>query len=212
MFAHFVTNFPAFHQVLIFVTIQSLMVPTVPVGDRFHISTIGSPELLLFRCIVWCGYKDIRDSYEFETQLIEKILEFLKCELNREEMIVIEQSLLCAETQRRRKLRFQCLQGASEDVNELMEAKEAGVSYMIGHACVIASEASCVLKKFVINFGYGFLRRNSRRPATSLGIPHTALIEIILKTSPMLRILLKLPTLSRGFSFAPYSSEASGLI
>jgi KUP system potassium uptake protein len=27
MFAHFVTNFPAFHQILIFVTVQFLMIP-----------------------------------------------------------------------------------------------------------------------------------------------------------------------------------------
>ena len=54
MFAHFVTNFPAFHQILIFVTIQSpsLIVPKVPDSDRLHVSRIGPPELPLFRCIV----------------------------------------------------------------------------------------------------------------------------------------------------------------
>jgi len=52
MFAHFVTNFPAFHQILIFVTVQSLMIPKVPVIDRFHVSRIGPPDVHLFRCIV----------------------------------------------------------------------------------------------------------------------------------------------------------------
>lgn len=92
-------------------------------------------------------------------------------------MVVIEQSLHGAKTRRSRELRFQC-QESSEDVNELMEAKEAGVTYMMGHTCVIAREASCILKKLVINYVYGFLRRNSRCPATSLGIPHSALIEV----------------------------------
>jgi KUP system potassium uptake protein len=123
------------------------------------------------------GYKDIRDSYAFETQLIEKISEFLKRDLSSEQMVVIEQSLHGAKTRRSRELRFQC-QESSEDVNELMEAEEAGVVYMIGHTCVISNEASCILKKFVINVVYGFLRRNSRSPAASLGIPHAALIEV----------------------------------
>jgi KUP system potassium uptake protein len=52
MFAHFVTNFPAFHQILIFVTVQFLMIPKVPVIDRFHVSRIGPPDVPLFRCIV----------------------------------------------------------------------------------------------------------------------------------------------------------------
>jgi KUP system potassium uptake protein len=128
--------------------------------------------------IVRYGYKDIRDSFEFETQLIEKITVFLKCELNCKEMLILEQSVLGAKAQRRKELRLQYLQEASEDVNELMEAKEAGVTYMMGHTCVIAREASCILKKLVINYVYGFLRRNSRCPATSLGILHSALIEV----------------------------------
>ncbi|KAL3591769.1 hypothetical protein D5086_010409 [Populus alba] len=113
------------------------------------------------------GYKDIRDSYAFETQLIEKISEFLKRYLSSKQMVVIEQSLHGAKTRRSGELRFQC-QEASEDVNELMEAEEAGVVYMIGHTCVISNEASCILKKFVINVVYGFLRRHSRSPAASV--------------------------------------------
>lgn len=52
MFAHFVTNFPAFHRTLIFVTLQSLMVPKIPVDERFVVNRVGPPELLIFRCIV----------------------------------------------------------------------------------------------------------------------------------------------------------------
>lgn len=52
MFAHFVTNFPAFHHILIFVSLQPLMVPKVSVGELFHIGRIGPPEFSLFQCIV----------------------------------------------------------------------------------------------------------------------------------------------------------------
>ena len=49
---------------------------------------------------------------------------------------------------------------------------------MSGHTCVQAHESSPAVKKFAINVVYGFLRRNSRRPAAELGVPHTSLIEV----------------------------------
>lgn len=52
MFAHLVTNFPAFHRILMFVTLKFFIVPKIPASERFHISRIGTPELCLFRCIV----------------------------------------------------------------------------------------------------------------------------------------------------------------
>jgi KUP system potassium uptake protein len=64
------------------------------------------------------------------------------------------------------------------EVRELLEEREAGVSYMVGHTCVFAHESSSAVKKFAVNVVYGFLRRNSRRPAVVLGIPHTSLIEV----------------------------------
>ncbi|KAJ4838359.1 hypothetical protein Tsubulata_041368 [Turnera subulata] len=186
MFAHFVTNFPAFHHVLVFVTRQCLMLPRVPVGDRFHVERIGPPGLCVFRCIARYGYKDVTDSYDFETELIENISKFLKYEWSsRQVAAAMEKSPLGAgdgmDTSRGgvvKKVRFQCLEESDEEVHELMEAKEAGVAYMMSNTCVIAREASSVLKKFVINIVYAFLRRNSRSAATSLGIPHAALIEV----------------------------------
>lgn len=51
-FAHFVTNFPAFHRFLIFVTFQYVMVPKVPASEQFLICRIAPPEFHLFQCIV----------------------------------------------------------------------------------------------------------------------------------------------------------------
>ncbi|KAE8674196.1 putative potassium transporter 13 [Hibiscus syriacus] len=79
MFSHFVTNFPAIHHILIFVTVQSLTVPKVPANLRFVISRIGPLDLCLFQCVVRYGYKDKRkDSHDFENQLIETVAEFLQ--------------------------------------------------------------------------------------------------------------------------------------
>uniref|UniRef100_M8B1T0 Putative potassium transporter 13 n=1 Tax=Aegilops tauschii TaxID=37682 RepID=M8B1T0_AEGTA len=79
MFAHFVTNFPAFHRVLVFVSLQTLTVPKVPPEERFLVGRIGRPEHRMFRCVVRYGYKEGRwDHFNFEDQLLVKVLEFLQ--------------------------------------------------------------------------------------------------------------------------------------
>ena len=81
-----------------------------------------------------------------------------------------------------RRVRFEEPRGAGgsggEEVKTLLEERESGVSYIIGHTCVQAHESSSAVKKFAVNVVYGFLRRNSRRPAVELGIPNTSLIEV----------------------------------
>ena len=187
MFAHFVTNFPAFHEVLIFVTIQLLTVPKVPAEEQVLVSRVGSPEFRLFRCIFRYGFRDARkDTYAFENHVLNSVVEFLKgssdgCVEPSSQLVdaVIRQPKngAVASGPSRRKVRFSGV-GFNKEVEELEAAREAGLAYMMGNTCVLANEASSYLKKFVINIVYGFLRRNSRRPATSLGVPHTSLIEV----------------------------------
>ncbi|KAL5977224.1 Potassium transporter [Asimina triloba] len=198
MFAHFVTNFPAFHRILVFVTLQSLTVPKVPPSEQFLIGRIGPPEYLLFRCIIRYGYKDPhRDCFDFENQLIMKVAEFLQQEddegschgrTHGQMAVVGKPSSPVADAMagsecnggvlgHGKKVGFKGV-GVREEVKELLEAKEAGVAYMMGHTCVVASEVSSIIKKFAIDFVYGFMRRNCRRPAVPLGIPHTSLIEV----------------------------------
>ncbi|WRX28194.1 Potassium transporter - like 10 [Theobroma cacao] len=191
MFAHFVASFPAFHQILIFVTLHNVMIPKVPADQRFHVARVGPPEFCFYRCIVRFGYKDVGDSYDFQTKLIENVSEFLKRESISEELAAIGQSPLpvkdagtmCYEiiaggAGRRRQAAGWKMSRSSNEVEELMETKESGVSYMMANTHIRANEASSFLKKFVINIIYGFIRRNSRRPAVALGIPHTSLLEI----------------------------------
>ncbi|PQP97468.1 putative potassium transporter 13 [Prunus yedoensis var. nudiflora] len=180
---------------------KSLMVPKVPDVERFHVNRIGPPELSIFRCVVRYGYKEVRDCYNFETQLIEKVAEFLKQESTIEDMTVRGQSPnhisaavgneVCHDIaeQRRKEVSggsgeqwsntgFQSL-GSHQEMKKLMEAREAGgVAYMMGNPYVVASGVSPFLKKFAINIVYGFLRRNCRRPAIALGVPHTSLLEV----------------------------------
>lgn len=200
MFSHFVTNFPAFHRILIFVTLQSLTIPKVPANQGFVVSRIGPPEFRLFHCVVRYGYKDQRkDSHEFESNLIEAVAEFLQCGSNDSERRIFGREFALNQLQSnsspledvfplslengvgtgssKKTVRFRGVD-FSKELEDLTEARESGLAYMMGSTCVMATEASSYWKKFIINIVYGFLRQNCRRPSTTLGVPHTSLIEV----------------------------------
>ncbi|XP_059449627.1 potassium transporter 4 [Corylus avellana] len=85
---------------------------------------------------------------------------------------------------RRRHVRFQLPPSPGmdpavrEELTDLIQAKEAGVAYILGHSYVKARRSSSFLKKIVIDIGYSFLRKNCRGPAVALNIPHISLIEV----------------------------------
>lgn len=85
---------------------------------------------------------------------------------------------------RRRQVRFQVPDSPGmdpavrEELLDLIQAKEAGVAYIMGHSYVKARRLSSFLKKFVIDIAYSFLRKNCRGPAVALNIPHISLIEV----------------------------------
>ncbi|XP_042437593.1 potassium transporter 7-like isoform X4 [Zingiber officinale] len=81
IFSHFVTNLPAFHQVLVFVSIKSVPIPYVPPGERHLIGRIGPRMYKMYRCIIRYGYKDVQDDGDnFENQLISSIAKFIQME------------------------------------------------------------------------------------------------------------------------------------
>jgi KUP system potassium uptake protein len=85
---------------------------------------------------------------------------------------------------RRRRVRFQIDEEeridpqVRDELSDLLEAKEAGVAYIIGHSYVKARKNSSFLKTFAINYAYSFLRKNCRGPSVTLHIPHISLIEV----------------------------------
>ncbi|XP_074564450.1 potassium transporter 6-like isoform X2 [Curcuma longa] len=68
--------------------------------------------------------------------------------------------------------------GEREELQELMEAREAGMAFILGHAEVKAKSGSGLIKRFVIDIGYDFLRRNCRGPAYAVSIPHASTLEV----------------------------------
>ncbi|OAY83314.1 Potassium transporter 10, partial [Ananas comosus] len=222
IFSHFVTNLPAFHQVLVFLCIKSVPVPYVRPEERFLVGRIGPKEYRLYRCIVRYGYHDVhKDDLEFEKDLVCSVAEFIRSgasepnggaleepDKDEERMAVIGAGIrLCEEDDNsdredgapgpsnareihspiivpRKKVRFvlpespQMNVGVREELQELMEAREAGMAFILGHSYVRAKSGSGFLRRLVIDYGYDFLRRNSRGPSYAVSIPHASTLEV----------------------------------
>lgn len=234
IFSHFVTNLPAFHQVLVFVCVKSVPVPHVSSEERFLIGRACPRPYRMYRCIVRYGYKDIKkDDGDFENHLIQSIAEFIVMEAAESQfssseassldgrMAVIStrslestSSLIVSELEdfgvddsiassrsstlrrlqstyddenpqlRKRRVRFQVPNSpgldhaVKEELLDLVQAKEAGVAYILGNSYVKARKSSSFLKRLAIDIGYSFLRKNCRSPAVALDIPHISLIEV----------------------------------
>ncbi|CAM0909932.1 unnamed protein product [Alopecurus aequalis] len=230
IFSHFVTNLPAFHQVLIFMCIKNVPIPHVSPEERFLVGRIGPKEYRIYRCIVRYGYHDVHmDDQEFEKDLVCSIAEFIRSgggggggsnskangatladeavDKDEERMSVVasgsmrmleEEGVGAAgstvgpsragaggEVGVRKRVRFvlpattpRPNAGVQEELRELTEAREAGMAFILGHCYVKAKSGSSFLRRFVINFGYDFLRRNSRGPTYAVTVPHASTLEV----------------------------------
>ncbi|AES96207.1 potassium transporter 6 [Medicago truncatula] len=227
IFSHFVTNLPAFHQILVFLCIKHVPVPHVRPEERFLVGRVGPRNFRIYRCIVRYGYRDIhKDDVEFENDLLCSIAEFIRTgsigissndEVEKHDKMTVvgtysSQTILrCSDNnsdnnvdnvdseetsselkeikspqvnQQKKKVRFLVPESpkidteAKEELEEVMEAREAGIAYIIGHSYMKAKPGSSTIKKIAINFVYEFLRRNSRAPSFVLGVPHASSLEV----------------------------------
>ncbi|RCV25454.1 hypothetical protein SETIT_5G168000v2 [Setaria italica] len=251
IFSHFVTNLPAFHQVLVFVCVKAVPIPHVRCYERHLIGRIGPREFRMYRCVVRHGYKDVPgDDNDFENDLVVRIAEFVHMEAaeqaaagdaarnsdasvegrmavvsrpfdlsrtgllmraplpNPEDSVVVRAAATAATADSgktetiqslqtmyeaespgfaiRRRIRFEIDDATSEsmdpavkeELSALVEAKHAGVAYIMGHSYIKARKSSSLIKKLAIDVAYTFLRKNCRGPAVALNIPHISLIEV----------------------------------
>jgi len=205
VFGHFVTNLPAFHQVLVFVCVKSVQVPHVSEDERFLIGRVGPKEYGMFRCIARYGYKDLhQENYDFENRLVNGLVQFIETE---------EEVLSCHSSTELDNSEFEALvspkhsngssnheekvTSASHDIQviksgtepletiqlkheslQILKAKESGVAYILGHSYAMAKKSSSIFKKFAINVVYAFLSKNSRQADVILNVPHTSLLEV----------------------------------
>jgi len=68
--------------------------------------------------------------------------------------------------------------GVKEELEELMEAREAGMAFILGHSYMRAKSGSSLIKRLAVNVGYDFLRRNCRSPTYAVSIPHASTLEV----------------------------------
>ncbi|KAF1879516.1 hypothetical protein Lal_00005983 [Lupinus albus] len=81
IFSHFVTNLPAFHQVLIFLCVKSIPVPACETGRKFPSWQSWPKEYRMYKCIARYGYHGFhKDDIEFERDLVCSITEFIRLE------------------------------------------------------------------------------------------------------------------------------------
>ncbi|KAG2606065.1 hypothetical protein PVAP13_4NG165413 [Panicum virgatum] len=64
------------------------------------------------------------------------------------------------------------------ELQELTEARETGMSFIMGRSCMRAKSGSSLIKRIAINFIYEFLMRNSRCPAYAANVPHVSTLEV----------------------------------
>ncbi|XP_047310267.1 potassium transporter 8-like [Impatiens glandulifera] len=201
IFSHFVTNLPAFHQIMVFFCVKSVPVPRVKADERFLVGRIGPKEYRLYRVIARYGYRDVhKDDVEFEKDLVSSIVEFIRSEKvspSEEEVAAMEEeedggggrrmavigtpstyigSEEEGDRRKKRRVRFAGVEALEEEnersrspstlaeMKELMEAREAGMAFIMGNCYVKAKGGSGFIKRITINYGYEFLRRNSRSP------------------------------------------------
>ncbi|EFJ30543.1 hypothetical protein SELMODRAFT_409522 [Selaginella moellendorffii] len=195
IFSHYITNLPAMHSVIMFVTIKNLPVSNVLSEERFLFRRVGSKEFRMYRCIARYGYKDChRGDTQFEEDLFKSLAEFISIEDDGKQMearhlgeadtdscsvAIYPVSLQLSPPQAPEESAIAIPgSGVVEELGFLEESRKAGVVYLLGDNDVRAREDSSFINKFVVDYGYAFLRKNFRESTLILNIPHTRLLKV----------------------------------
>lgn len=182
IFGHYIDNIPALHSVLVFLSIKSLPISTVPLEERFLFRRVNPKELYVFRCVVRYGYTEsCQEEEPFERLLVEKLKEFIKDDYwyqaqmeyqyddeEDEDGNINNGNVLSRANE-------EALQGEMELVDK---AWRSGVVHMMGESEVIATKGSGLGKRIVIDSAYNFLRKNLRQSDKVFNIPRKRLVKV----------------------------------
>ncbi|KAK6915454.1 Potassium transporter [Dillenia turbinata] len=180
IFTHYISNVPALHSILIFVTIKTLPISKVPPDERFLFGRIEPYDLFIFRCVVRYGYNDARkERGSFQKMLVDRLKEFIKEDIQRvgspnsrrltvEEDNFISNGVVCNdEDEGKRDVEF---------LNQQLQ--EGGVIYLFAENQVICSKGSSLWKRLVIEYGYHWLTRFIRQPDEIFLFSHLRLLKV----------------------------------
>ncbi|KAH1083453.1 hypothetical protein J1N35_023214 [Gossypium stocksii] len=189
IFEHYVSNVPALHSIIVFVSMKSLHINKVPPEERYFFRRVEPRELFAFRCVVRYGYKDVRE-VAFEETLVTRLKEFIQ------EEILLQNQMLSTignNAEKGTELEGEIVERNNDVVNakqveeEIMqheieqvqkEWEEAGIVHMIGESEVIAKKEANIMKRIVIDHAYNLLKRNVRQREKVFDIPHKRMLKV----------------------------------
>ncbi|XP_056689359.1 potassium transporter 5 isoform X2 [Spinacia oleracea] len=196
IFEHYVDNIPALHHVVVFVSIKSLPVSTIPLEERFLFRRVNPRDHNVFRCVVRYGYAETRDEDQqpnFETMLIERLKEFMRndhfwvCQTRTDQSVELVEEEEEEEEEEEMNIRYGT--GDENDVRkkeeeleseiEMIEkARRSGVVHMMGESEVMAGKGAGFGKRIVIDLAFNFFKRNLRQSDKMFDIPRKRLLKI----------------------------------
>ncbi|KAL5060522.1 hypothetical protein RYX36_032126 [Vicia faba] len=182
IFKHYVANVPALHSVLVFVSIKSLPISKVPIGERFLFRRVQPKEFNVFRCVVRYGYTDVRNEKEpFENLMVERLKEFIVREYywsqktipdgETDENLNVDKSQEISDEER-------VQEAIEKEIETIEKASRAGVVHLIGENEVIASKGAGFGKRILIDYAYNFLKKNLRQSEKLFDIPHKRMVKV----------------------------------
>ncbi|KAK6930138.1 Potassium transporter [Dillenia turbinata] len=160
IFTHFVSNVPALHSVLVFVSIKTLPISKVSPEERFMFGRVEPYDRAIFRCIVRYGYREAREfANSFEEMLVDRLKEFI---LDHPQEVETE-----SHTKLEREVEFIDAQ-----------LQEGSMVYLMGENDVICAKGSSFTKRMVIDYAYDWLRRCVRQPEETFLVPRRKLVKV----------------------------------
>ncbi|GER33001.1 potassium transporter [Striga asiatica] len=181
IFKHYVSNVPALHSVLVFVSFKSLPISRVPVEERFLFRRVPPKELQVFRCVVRYGYKDVRNEEEpFERLLFERLKEFIREDYwhnVRPIEHVDGDGELSSEGEVHGEIGGEGGDLAGE-IGDLDRAWRFAVVHMVGEHEVVAAKGANIGKRVLIDYAYNFLKKNLRQSNRVFDIPQKRMLKV----------------------------------
>ncbi|PPR98480.1 hypothetical protein GOBAR_AA22180 [Gossypium barbadense] len=188
IFEHYVSNVPALHSIIVFVSVKSLHVNRVPAEERYFFRRVEPRKLFAFQCAVRYGYNDVREVATLITRLKEFIQEETwmqiqtlsirgkMYETGRELDREIEHNEIWKEKQAKEEKLREIMEQEIEQVKKAWE--EVGIVHLVGQNEVIASKESNMMKRILVDYAYNLLRRNLRQREAVFDIPHKRMLKV----------------------------------
>ncbi|XP_019451783.1 PREDICTED: potassium transporter 5-like [Lupinus angustifolius] len=157
IFKHYVSNVPALHSNLVFLSIKSLPISKVPLEDRY-------------------GYNDLCDDEygPFENLLVTKLKAYIAEEFYLESHNKADETLNDGRGDENDRVQ----KAIEKKVEAIEKAARSGIVHLIGESEVIAGKGSGIGKRILIDFAYNFMKNNLRQGDKVIDIPHERMVKV----------------------------------